>query len=106
MKPNIGDTRLRYPDGDPENGPAIRHTWDGIQWVPPDEPDPVTDRRWEKRFLRRMYGTTLPITDAFDRGNVAAYCGRLYRNPYPPGLRHKAFRDGYNHSRSTTEKAT
>lgn len=30
--PKIGDVVMRYPGGDPENGPAYRQRWNGKQW--------------------------------------------------------------------------
>lgn len=29
----VGWTGLRYPGGDPENGPAYRQRWTGSEWV-------------------------------------------------------------------------
>jgi hypothetical protein len=28
----IGAVKMRYPDGDPENGPAYMQRWDGNEW--------------------------------------------------------------------------
>lgn len=29
----IGEIAMRYPGGDPENGPAYRQRWTGARWV-------------------------------------------------------------------------
>lgn len=33
--------RMMYPGGDPENGPACKHVWDGKQWIEASCPWPI-----------------------------------------------------------------
>ena len=39
--PEVGETKMRYPGNDPENGPAYRQRWNGTGWE-------CAEHRWEK----------------------------------------------------------
>lgn len=52
------------------------------------------DPRREARMFRRM-GLTA-VEEAWNWGQDAAYRGRPYRNPYPPGRRHDEYKRGFH----------
>jgi len=61
------------------------------------------DPRKEKRAERKA-GVSHPVYQAYQEGEALAIFGeqglppRLRQNPYPPGLRHRAWQSGYDNA--------
>lgn len=58
---------------------------------------PKTYGRWRKD---KRFGSPFdePVYNAMIWGEDQGERGRSYRNPYPPGKRHDAFKSGYDHA--------